>query len=201
MKKYFARLSPVERRFVVVVMMVAFLVVNALFVWPRFSDWGKLRIRLGTAGDKLTKYQAKIEQVKGFEPQIKAMESEGANVPPEDQAVEFVRAIQSQAIQSGVSIIRNDPQPPRGTNQFFVEKAQNLMVQSGEGPLVGFLYRLGEGNSLIRVRDLVVRRDNSGQQLSATIKLVASYQKKPTVRLAATPAAAATSTNSAVTKR
>jgi len=65
-----------------------------------------------------------------------------------------------------------------GTNQFFLEQSQNISVQSGEQQLVDFLYNLGSGNSLIRVRDLTLRPDPPRQNLSATVKLVASFQKK-----------------------
>jgi len=44
---------------------------------------------------------------------------------------------------------------------------------------VDFLYNLGSGNSLIRVRDLSLRPDPPRQQLSGNVKLVASYQKNP----------------------
>ena len=46
MKKYFAQLRPMERRLAVGVLVVVFLVLNCVFVWPHFSDWGNLRDRL-----------------------------------------------------------------------------------------------------------------------------------------------------------
>ncbi|HLH56497.1 MAG TPA: hypothetical protein VKY92_23125, partial [Verrucomicrobiae bacterium] len=70
-------------------------------------------------------------------------------------------------------------------------KSQSLSVQAGEQQLVDFLYDLGSGNSQIRVRDLSVRPDPPRQQLVAQVKLVASYQKKPTARPAGRPAAPA----------
>ena len=56
-----------------------------------------------------------------------------------------------------------------------------------------FLYSLGSGNSLIRVRDLTLRPDPPRQQLSGTVKLVASYQKNPPKKAA--PAASPASAN------
>ena len=53
MKKYFAQLRPMERRLVVGVAVVLLLVLNAVFVWPHFSDWGDLRDRLDDAQRKL----------------------------------------------------------------------------------------------------------------------------------------------------
>jgi hypothetical protein len=79
------------------------------------------------------------------------------------------------------------------TNQFFLEQSQTITVQSGEQQLVDFLFNLGSGNSLIRVRDLGLHPDAPHQQLAATIRLVASFQKNPTTK----PAAPAARTGSA----
>jgi len=190
MKQYFARLSSLERRFVVGVLVVVFIVLNAMFVWPRFSDWGKMRVRLDKARRTLALYETNIAQMPKYEKEVKIMESESPAVPLEDQAIEFVKTIQSQAAQSGVRIGPSSPQPSRGTNLFFVEKAHALTLEPcEEKELVDFLYKLGAGNSLIRVRDLNLLPDQPRQRLAANIKLVASYQRKPAARPAA-PASA-----------
>ena len=45
---------------------------------------------------------------------------------------------------------------------------------------MNFLYALGSSDSMIRVRDMSrLRLDNSGQNLSASVTFVASFQKKP----------------------
>ena len=78
------------------------------------------------------------------------------------------------------------------TNQFFMKQAQTRNVQGGEQQIVDFLYNLGSGNSLIRVRDLSLHPDpQTRQQLAATIKLIASYQKNPTSKPASTPSRSA----------
>ena len=66
-----------------------------------------------------------------------------------------------------------------------------------------FLYSLGSGNSLIRVRDLTMRPDAPRQQLSGTVKLVASYQKNPPKKTAptASPAPANTKMVNSTAKR
>ena len=53
-----------------------------------------------------------------------------------------------------------------------------------------FLYKLGSGASMIRVRDLELQPDPPHQRLSANIRLVASYQKNPTAATAAKTATA-----------
>lgn len=194
MKKFFARLNSMERRFVVGVLVVVFVVLNAMFVWPRFSDWGRMQARIAKARKTAKVFQAEIAEEPKYKKQVTAMESEGLAVPPEDQSIDFLRTIQSQAAQSGVTILGNARQASR-TNQFFLEQAQSISVQAGEEQLVDFLYNLGSGNSLIRVRELSLRPDPPRQQLAANIKLVASYQKKSAAR----PAAA--NTNAVATPR
>jgi Tfp pilus assembly protein PilO len=182
MKKYLARLNSTERRFVVGVFVVVFIVINVLFIWPRFKDWEQVKAQMTKAQTRLRDYQKEIGQKANYERLVRELESEGTPVPPEDQMTEFLRTIQVQASRSGVRIDGNTQQPTV-TNQFFLERAQGLSVVAGEPQLVDFLYQLGAGTSLIRVRGLTLRPDPPRFQLTASITLVASFQKKA----AATP--------------
>jgi hypothetical protein len=65
---------------------------------------------------------------------------------------------------------------------------------------VDFLYSLGAGNSLVRVRGLSLSPDAPRQNLRVSVTLVGSYQKKVPVRAAAVPAATAAATNSPARK-
>jgi hypothetical protein len=78
--------------------------------------------------------------------------------------------------QSGVNVTSTSRTSTR-TNEFFLELAQTIGVQSAEPQLVDFLYNLGAGTSLIRVRGLTLHPDPPRQQLIANATLVASYQK------------------------
>ena len=191
MKKYFTGLSSFERRFVVGALLLVFVVLNVIFVRPLFSDWAKYQARGDKARKTLKVFQEKIALVPELERRVKTMENEGAFVPPEDQANDFIRTIQSQQIASNVRVISSVPQSSPRTNTFFLERVQALKLEAGESQLVDFLYRLGAGNSLVRVRGLSLRRDGTGVQLNADITLVASYQKKPAVKTATTPATVA----------
>ena len=186
---YFARLSSLERRFIVIAIVVVFVVVNLWFVLPRFNDWGLVRSRHEAALATRAKYEKEIAQTATYTSQISKLESEGVAVPVEDQALDFLTTINSQAVQSGVQVITSTRQPER-TNQFFLERAQGLTIQSTEAQLVDFLYKLGDGNSLIRVRALSLHPDAPRQALSGNLTLIASYQKKPSARTAPAPAPA-----------
>lgn len=184
---YFARLSSLERRFIVILIVVVFAVVNLWFVLPRFNDWSLVRNRHDDALATRAKYEKEIAQTASYTSQISKLENEGVSVPVEDQALNFLTTIQNQAVQSGVQIVTSTRQPER-TNQFFLERAQGLTIQSSEAQLVDFLYKLGDGNSLIRVRALSLRPDAPRQNLGGNITLIASYQKKPSARSAPAPA-------------
>jgi Tfp pilus assembly protein PilO len=186
-------LRPFEKRLVVGVAAVLFIVLNAWFVFPHFSDLAQAVDRRADALKKLDRWQVEINQEPTYKKQIRELESEGQSVPAEDQQNQFSRAIQMQQAQSGVLITSTSKQTVR-TNQFFLELTQQVSVESGEAQLVDFLYNLGSGNSLIRVRDLALHPNAPRQALSGNVKLVASYQKTPpkkAVPAASPPGAAA----------
>jgi Tfp pilus assembly protein PilO len=193
MTSYLDRLNlrPFEKRLVVGVGAVLFVVLNAWFVFPHFSDLGQAKDRRAEALKKLDRWQAEIDQSRKYQAGISNFAKEGLEVPAEDQQNQFAHAIQNQQAQSGVGI-QSFGRTTTQTNQFFLELTQLISVQSGEGQLVDFLYQLGSGNSLIRVRDLSLKPDGPRQQLSGTVKLVASYQKNPPKKAApaANPSAA-----------
>lgn len=191
MKKYFEQLRPAERRLLIGVGVVFLLVLNWYYIWPHFSDWGVLQGRMAKARLELERNQRASAQVPALQAQVKQFASEGEFVAPEDQAINLMRTIQSQAAASGFGIQSYSRSLMRTNDQFFVEQVQNINVIAPEEQLVDFLYRLGSGSSMIRVRDLEMQPDPPRQRLNANIKLVASYQKNPPAQPAATNAPAA----------
>ena len=171
-------LRPFEKRLVVGVAAVLFVVLNAWFVFPHFSDLGQAQDQRADALKKIERWQVEIDQEPTYRRQIRELESEGQSVPAEDQQNQFSRAIQMQQAQSGVNITSTSKQTVR-TNQFFLELTEQVSVEAGEAQLVDFLFNLGSGNSLIRVRDLALHPNPPRQALSGNVKLVASYQKNP----------------------
>jgi len=190
MKKYFAQLRPLERRLVVGVLVVVFLVLNALFIWPHSSDWNNLNVRRAEADRKLKLYQTAVAQTPALEAQVKKFASQGESVAPEDQAINFTRTIQSQSLASGVQVLNPGRQIPHTNDLFFVEQVQTLDVLATEPQLVDFLYRLGSGASMIRARDMDLQPDQPRQRLAAHITLVASFQKNAPAAKAANPSTA-----------
>jgi type II secretory pathway component PulM len=192
MKKYFAQLRPMERRLVVGVAVVVLLVLNGVFIWPHFNDWGALQARRAKAQAELDRDRKAVAQIPALKADVKKFESEGEFVALEDQGINFLRTIMSQAGASGVAVPNTSRQITHTNDVMFVEQVQNINAIATEDQLVDFLYKLGSGSSMIRVRDLELQPDPPRQKLSANIRLVASYQKNPTPATAAkTPTAKA----------
>jgi Tfp pilus assembly protein PilO len=194
-------LRPGERRLVVGIVVVIFIVLNVLLVWPHFSDWAKVRNDLAKAQSNLVVYNKKIAQAKGpngFEGQLKKLEGEGEAVVAEEQEIQLIRTVQSKVAENKVTVTdygkvakSNNTQ---NTNEFFEEQSLPITVNAGEKELVDFLLNVGSGSSMIRVRDLDLRPvDQNRYRLQGRITLSANYQKK----VAAKPAAPATGTKPA----
>jgi Tfp pilus assembly protein PilO len=184
MKKYFAQLRPLERRVAVAVLVVFFLVLNWVFIWPHISDWGDLQRRRELAAQKLQTYQKVIAQAAAYQKLVKDMETSGEVVPPEDQSIDFIRTVQTQSFASGVALLTTSKQLTSTNDQFFVEQVLNVNVQGTDKEMVDFLYNLGTGPSMIRVRGLEMQPDAPHQKLTAQIRLVASYAKNPAAKTA-----------------
>lgn len=188
MKKLFDKLNlrPLERRLVVIGAVVVFLVVQFLYVWPHFGDVGRLDKRRADAVATLATYEEEFGQTNKIAAAVGKLESATAPVPPEDQASDFMQAIVRQSGASGVSLTSQSKPTARTNDAFFLDLRSTVTSISTEEALVNFLYSLGEGNSLIRVRDLIMRPDPTRLKLTTSITLVASYQKaKPATRAAA----------------
>ncbi|HZF01408.1 MAG TPA: hypothetical protein VE344_05870 [Methylomirabilota bacterium] len=179
MNKVFAQLRPMERRLAVGVLVILILVLNWIFIWPHFSDWGKLRQRMDAAQKKMELYRTTISEKPKYEALVKVFQSQGQFVAPEEQAFNFLQTIRNQAGDSG-ALVANYGRTATHTNQFFTELSQGpVSVVATDSQLVDFLYKLGEGASMVRVRDLDMQPDAPHQHLNANMQLVASYQKKP----------------------
>lgn len=177
MKSFFAQLRPMERRLAVGVLVILILVLNWLFIWPHFSDWSKLKARGNAAERKLNLYRTTIAETSKYESLVQGYEGQGQPIPQEDQSFNFLRTVRDQAAASGVGIVNNGRLSTK-TNEFFSEQTQTISVLADDAHLVDFLYKLGQGASMARVRDLDIQPDQPHQHLNANVTIVASYQKK-----------------------
>ena len=135
---------------------------------------------------------AKVGGQAGYETRLKKLEGEGSQIGSAMSALDLQGRILSQVGQSGVyqnglTPVRSGLQKP---GDFFEEQSFTLTFSgTGEPELVDFLYNMGSGASLVRVRDLSISPDAGQFKLSGRVTLTASFQKKPPVAAAAKPAA------------
>ena len=184
-------LRPNERRLVIIVLIVVFIILNFIFVWPRFGDWGKIKARRTIAEQQIAQFDREIANTKGYQLKMKDLETQGAAVASEEQAMKLSTTVNNQAALSGVQVNKYDAvrqtQMSIGgkTNQFFEEQGGVITFVAEEKALVDFLYSLGTGGSLIRVRSMVLNPDPPKHKLVGNITLVASYAKKAPLKSAA----------------
>jgi hypothetical protein len=198
MSTYLDNLRPTEKRLGVGVGALVFIVLNYVFVVPYFSELGRVGQQMIKAHQTFEKYQAEIQKIPYYKREIDRLGGgNGQDVPPEDQMSVFTSAVLMQAGASKVSIM-NSSKPQTHTNQFTLELSQTFSVQSTEEQLVNFLYNLGS-SALIRVRDMGMHPDPPRYNLSANVKLVASYQKSTPTKAPAGTARTASATST--TKR
>lgn len=191
-------LRPNERRLVIIVLIVVFIILNFIFVWPRFGDWGKIKARRTIADGLIAQYDRETANTKNYQLKMKDLETQGAAVASEEQAMKLSTTVNNQAALSGVQVNKYDAVRQTAmssgsrTNQFFEEQGGVLNFVAEEKALVDFLHSLGTGGSLIRVRSMTLNPDPPRHKLQGNLTLVASYAKKaPAKSVAPAPAAGA----------
>lgn len=182
-------LKPQERRLVVIVGLVVFFVLNLWFVWPRFGEWGRLQVTKKQLGEDLFRFEREAGRIQTYQRELQELQKQGAAVPSEDQALNLAKTVNAQAVASGVQIQTYSPgrtgMTGTQTNSFFEEQNGVISINTEEKSLVDFLYNLGVGDSLIRVRSMNLSPDPSRMRLAGSLTLVASYPKKAPARPAA----------------
>ncbi len=173
-------LSAGERRLIMFMAVVVFVILNAWYVLPYRNDYQVLGEEIRDARQRLEMYQAAGNRLPGLNEDLKELENQGAVVASSDQGINFLRSIQSQVNRTGIKINRWEQirDSRGGTNDFFIEKTLPLTyANTDDKELVQFLVALGEDASLIRVYDLTIKPDPKRETLTGRVTLIASYQK------------------------
>jgi len=178
-------LTAQERRIVVVIFLVVIVVLNYLFVWPRFGDWSSLNQQRLDMLDKIARYNNVIKQDYatngGWKKQVdELIKREGASVMehPVDPQIQFQNTIRAQERKTGVFVKSVNPGSAK-TDEFFEEQSASIAMECQEPQLVGFLYHMGMDPAMIRVSVLNLKTDANRYRLTATLTLTANYAKKP----------------------
>lgn len=183
MKSLFDKLNlgAMERRIVVGAALVLFVVLNALFVWPKFKDWNRVQLDILKAQKTLDDYQKEVDQL----PKLQLKETElkgtgGAQLASSEMALALMRTVDAKASAAGILVVNRIPGQSGGPNAsaYFEEQSLRISFQNtGDAELLKFMVSLGENNSTIRIRDLIVKPDPSQMKLMGELTMVASYQK------------------------
>ena len=177
-------LRPQERRLVVMAVFVLAVVLHFWFVQPYFREWGQVNAELDKAGQTLKTYQAEIARTNEYEAKRLKLKIQGSSLPAEQEAQPSILSskILEVAKQTGLNVGNMAPlahSRSGRTNEFFEEQAISVTVNpSAPQEWVDFLYAIGSGDLLVRIKDLSVNPDGSQTKLAGTMKLVASFQKK-----------------------
>jgi hypothetical protein len=195
-------LRPQERRLVVIVGMVLFVLINWWFVWPFFGEWAKVQRDLRKDASTLEKYQNEIAKRGQYERKQRDLEQTGSEML--NSETDFQRIVSSQAASAGVYV--SDLRTGGGggfgnrTNQFFQDQVITVTFNSGGKEIVDFLVGIAAQNAMIRVRTMNVRPDSTGTKLQGNIEFVGNYARPqtnaPTARAAARTALTAPGTRS-----
>ena len=96
-------LRPFEKRLVVGVAVVIFIVVNAVFVFPHFGALAQADFRMEQAREKRAKWQSVVDEKDKITKLVNELSKQGSAVEAEEQVYQFKSTIESQARNSGVS--------------------------------------------------------------------------------------------------
>jgi hypothetical protein len=176
-------LTPQERRIVVGIGMVLIVVLNLLFVWPHFSEWGKIQKQLASMRSDIEKFNKQIaldtNPTNGLQKQlIKLVHQEGAGVG--DKQVQLQSTIMTQAHKAGVSVGNYIPGAagPQ-TNEFFDKETIRITFDSQEPQLISFLYNIGNDPAMIRVSELELSpQDQNRYRLKGAVTFIANFAKR-----------------------
>lgn len=182
-------LSPQERRLVVIVGIVVFVVINIWVIIPMFGDWGRYEQRIREARSLRDKYNAEIGRQREYETRLKSLQQQGSQVASEEAALRLQQEVIGQANLTGLgygTIANINRSSSSGkTNAFFDEAGVTVTVNTGEKELIDFLVRLADKEMLIRAKSMDIGPDPSGTRLQGNLTLVKSFQRKPPPRAAA----------------
>lgn len=195
-------LAPAERRLVVIVGIVVFVVLNFWLVFPEFGEWAKNEQRIRDAAGKRKTFSDEIAKKTGYEKELKELQQQGSEVATEEAALRLSQEVNSQAALSGVTLTTISPLQRQGTtgktNSFFDEASVTININASEKELIEFLYRLADKDLLIRAKSMQLSPDPSRQRLQGPIVLVKSFQRRPPPKaspIAARPAATTAKTD------
>jgi hypothetical protein len=195
-------LRPQEKRIIVVIAIIVFVVLNLVLVFPHFKDYGIYQKQLLDTRGAILKDKRVIEldnKPGGLKEQLAQLQNGNGGVIA-STPIELQKTITDQAtgvfIQTSGGVTPTRIGPESLADKFFESESIHMVVQAAEEPLVKFLYNVGNDPAMIRVRELELHPlDNNRYKLNAAITFTADYQRTVAPKKAApilTPASVKT---------
>jgi hypothetical protein len=173
-------LRPAERRLLVGVGVVLFIVLNVYLVWPHFSDWKRLRGEIGNLRATLATYQAEQDRLPEYQAKEASLKGQGLKITTAEMGLALIKLVQPKAASAGINVVQWNPSAEGSSknSEFFEEHVLRITFRNtGDQELLKFLVSLGDGDSVIRIRDLTIRPESDKMKLTGNVTMVASYQK------------------------
>jgi Tfp pilus assembly protein PilO len=179
-------LTPQERRIVVVIAVVVFVVLNLLLVWPHFGDLARVRKELDDTRKTMQTQNAFISQdvdpsTNGYKNVLKTLErQQGGGIG--NQQIQLQKSIYDQAMKTGVNVSEYRPINSTGSvsNEFYEEQSIKITFECQETQLINLLFNVGNDPAMIRVRELQLSpADANRYLLRGNAFLSANYAKQP----------------------
>jgi Tfp pilus assembly protein PilO len=179
-------LTPQERRIVVVIAVVVFVVLNLLLVWPHFGDLARVRHDLEETRQTMRDWNAEISKdldpsTNGYKNKLKALQHEqGGGIV--SQQIQLQKSVYEQAMKTGVNVsdYHSVGSTAEVTNEFYEEQSLKITFECQETQLINFLFNVGNDPAMIRVRELSLRpADANRYGLRGDAFLSANYAKQP----------------------
>ena len=169
--------KPGERRAVVAIILSAFVLLNAWWIWsgPAFLKMSDQKVR----------YERKVHNNRTLKQDLEKQQQEVATLKEETkgyevEAGEMRRSIRKVALVNEIDVLPRQHQPREGRKEdFFIEQEFAMDFTVSSTNLVHFLCDMAEKQPLVRVRSMVLGPDNRSdpRNLKVDLTFVASYPK------------------------
>ena len=173
---------PQERRAAILLLLGLLVVGNVvwLFIGPELL---KLQASRKDFEEKNKAMATLPDLVEKLDNDVKTLTAETGDVTDGRHAQQLMREIDSKARRMNLNFTRSRGQAgssSRKKNQDFEEVQRAVTFQSDLIDLVGFLKKISEGKSMIRVSKMVIKPTPERKNLNVDLTFVASYPKPET---------------------
>jgi hypothetical protein len=181
-------LRPQEKRAIVAIAAVVFVILNLVLVFPHFKDYSQIQKQLKETSLAIATNKAIIAKdvnpVNGLQVQLARLEKQPDGVVTFSKDIQLIQTVTDQARASGFIPTSQGAAavqhfgPTNLADKFFESQSARIQCQAAEDALVRFLFNLGNDPAMIRVRELDLKPvEPNRYKLNANITLIADYQK------------------------